>query len=70
MLMATISLGFATLALFWILWVARLSIGTILPIELTRLPTMLNLDRAFWTMKLLRSPRELLSPQLFLSLQP
>ena len=70
MLTVMMDLDFAIPELFWISWADLLSIGIILPNELTRLPTMLNLDRAFWTMKLLRSLRELLPPHLFLSLHP
>ena len=60
----------ATPGLFWISWVDLLSIVTILPIELTKRPTMLSLDRASWMMKLLRSLKALPPLYHFPSLPP
>ena len=69
-LTAMMDLDSAIPELFWILWVDLLSIGTILPIVLKRRPTMLSLDRAFWTMRLLKSLKTLLLLYHFLSLLP
>lgn len=62
--------GFCDPGLFWISWVDLLSIGAILPIELTKRPTMLSLDRAFWMTRLLRSPKALPPLYHFPSLLP